>query len=448
MLKIKVHGFEKLNLIDELVNEFLPKTEYEFTVNQDFDVEVNKKLSRITDDVKREIFVILSNITGNSPDWGILTGVRPVKLAGELYNKFNNKNDTVNHLTNRYMLSHEKANLIVDMYLYQMRTCGIPKGNSVSLYIGIPFCPTRCSYCSFASNQVSSDEMDRYLKALFIEIDWVASRLERLGNHPESIYIGGGTPTALNHKQLDDLLEKVSRSFDVNSVKEYAIEAGRPDTIDENNLGIIKKYGVDRISINPQSMKEKTLKLIGRSHTADDIRRAFEQAKMIGFKSINADLIAGLPDEDIDDFMGSLGEVRTLGADNITVHSLAVKRASKLREDSPEYHHERASVTKEMTKAAFESLKLKGYKPYYLYRQKHMAGAGENIGYCTDDKVGIYNIRVMDEHQSVIALGAGGISKKFYSSENRLERIVNVTNYEQYIDRIEEMISRKDRYFI
>lgn len=444
MLKIKINNFDKLNLIAELADEFLEPDLYSFTEDE-ADVEINAAGTGSLDDIKRELYAFLRAYTGKAPEWGILTGVRPVKLAGELTERNNSSAEAAGILKEKYLISENKADMITDMYSYQKKLCGEANPNSAGIYIGIPFCPTRCLYCSFASNQASDDDIARYLEALKKEIAFTGEGMKRSGIIPETLYIGGGTPTSLNAKQLDALISTAKTHMDFSALKEFSVEAGRPDTISVDKLQVLKDHGVDRISINPQSMKMKTLEIIGRSHTPKDIVTAFEMAEKFRFNSINADLIAGLPQEDLSDFTGSLEKVKELGADNITVHSLAVKRASKLIEQDPDFHYKRGSATIRMTDEAYENLISSGFKPYYLYRQKHMAGAGENIGYCLDDKACIYNIRIMDEHQSIIALGAGGISKAYYPSENRLERVPNVTNFMQYIERIDEMLDRKEK---
>ncbi len=388
--------------------------------------------------LKKEMYETFCSITGKKPPWGILTGVRPVKLAGSL------KKPRETFLSD-YCLSKEKADEIIDIYEYQQANLKMADQNSAGIYVGIPFCPTRCLYCSFTSNQPKGDNVERYLKALHKEIVAIGKGMQDTGIFPESIYIGGGTPTTLDEMQLENLLREVREHFDMENVREFTVEAGRPDTITEEKLKVMKDFGVDRISINPQSMKERTLELIGRSHKPEDIRKAFAIAKRIGFKSINADHIAGLPEEELSDFENTLHEVMALGADNITVHTLAVKRASRLVEMDKDYHHRQADTVSEMMNLSKRILKENGYRPYYLYRQKHMSGSLENVGYCKNDRFSVYNIRIMDETQSIIALGAGGMSKVYFPEENRLERVPNVSNYEIYIDRIDEMIERKNK---
>ena len=343
------------------------------------------------------------------------------------------------------MLSREKADLLIDTYRYQQEVCGKPPHNSIGLYIGIPFCPTRCLYCSFTSNQVPESEILRYLEALKKEIEYVGKRMKETGLWSESIYIGGGTPTTLTAEQLDDLLTTVEDNIDLSNTVEFTVEAGRPDTITFEKLQSIKRHGVQRISINPQSMKERTLELIGRSHQPADIIKAFEKSNRVGIPMVNADIIAGLPEEEPEDFADTLKKILELAPENITVHTLAVKRASRLVEVDKDYHYKQGERVKEMLDISREMLSKAGYRPYYLYRQKHMAGSFENVGYCKEETPCIYNIRIMEEHQTILALGAGGISKMYYPEENRLERVPNVSNYEIYISRLDEMLERKEK---
>ncbi|MEL7657384.1 MAG: coproporphyrinogen dehydrogenase HemZ [Bacillota bacterium] len=319
----------------------------------------------------------------------------------------------------------------------------LSSNQSVGLYIGIPFCSTRCVYCSFPSNQGKEDSIQAYLTALHQEISFVAEKTKLKGWYPETIYVGGGTPTTLSAEQLDELLLHVTKEFNLEHLKEFTVEAGRPDTITEEKLKVIKKYDVQRISINPQSMNIPTLEQIGRAHRPEDIVEAFRLARKIGIPMINTDVIAGLPEEDEGDFAHTLDEVLKLEPENITVHTLALKRASKLKEIDSDYHYKQGKRVRAMLDTAKRMLDQSGYEPYYLYRQKQMTGNFENVGYAKGNTAGIYNIRIMEEAQTIIALGAGGISKVYYPEENRLERVANVSNYEIYIDRLDEMLQRK-----
>ena len=384
--------------------------------------------------------------------WGELTGVKPVKLTRELFkgNPYNGrqpheKDEVFRILTEERGLSREKADLIIEIYEYQQQVLKGENYTSCGLYIGIPFCPTRCLYCSFTSNQKPYGEIERYLEALIKEIGYVGKRLKETGMGIETIYIGGGTPTTLDDGQLERLLDAVLHNFGLCKLREFTLEAGRPDTITKEKLSIARTHGVDRISINPQSMKKRTLELIGRSHSPEDILRAFEIADASGIPVVNCDLIAGLPEEDVGDFEKTLETVLGLGPLNITVHTLALKRASRLIEQDTTYHETHSDVVSDMIELSHEILRSEGYLPYYLYRLKRMAGALENTGWCKPGTAGIYNIRIMDEQQSILALGAGGMSKVFFPEENRLERVPNVNNYEVYIERLQEMFDRKEQ---
>ena len=451
MYAFKAYNYQKPELLYELIDQFIMPTQYKlFEDGLDNDKEIidlkSALMGESKDSIKREIFHKLSTSTGLRPEWGILTGIRPVKLCGELIDA-HGLDEARRVLKNEYLIDDSKIDMIVKMYNYQIASFGKAKENSVGMYIGIPFCPTRCLYCSFISSQAENEKLEAYVDTLIEEIKEIGLRLDNSKFHIESLYIGGGTPTTLNENQLNRLLDAINKYLDIHSIKEYTIEAGRPDTINLEKLKIIKAHGCERISINPQSMKPETLVTIGRSHTPLEIEKAFELAHSLDFNSINADLIAGLPGEELSDFDASLEKIIGLGADNITIHSLAVKRASRLKDEDPVFHYKQSSITNSMTAKGFETLCNRGFEPYYLYRQKHMAGAGENIGYCKPEKAGLYNIRIMDEHQSILALGAGAISKRFYPEENRLERIPNVSNVGHYINRLDEMIERKDKMF-
>ena len=485
MYRCSIYGTEKINQYEELIKVFLQPGEYEIsgalevpddlpakdpagdTEKKTFFGVLQQAAAKIAevaeqsvqdmatvcvfdgdkDAVKRQIYRDLKALTGKQPKWGILTGIRPVKMASELVRKTGDPAKARRILLDDYLMSPEKADLVLEIYQYQQEITGRPKDNSLSLYLGIPFCPTRCLYCSFTSNQVKKPEIDRYLEALFHEIEFAGKGVTEDGYEIESIYIGGGTPTTLAEEQLEAFLQKITEQFDLSKVKEFTVEAGRPDTITAGKLEVMKRYGVDRISINPQTMKQETLDLIGRAHTVDDVEKAFALAKKEGPKIINTDLIAGLPGEDFADFKRSLDRIVELGAGNITLHTLAVKRASRLKEMDGEFNYRNEELREEMLSYAMETLRAKGYRPYYLYRQKHTSGNTENIGFCRDDAASVYNIRIMEEAQSILALGAGGISKIWFPAENRLERVANVSNYEIYIERIDEMTERKKNGF-
>jgi len=451
LYKFIIEGIENTNQYEELIKVFLTQEEYALISRDDMQnaqPHIFKEFSfeGDKDKLKREIYRFLEKETGKSPKWGILTGIRPVKLAGEMTDQLG-RDEALKKLDDEYLLHPEKSRLITDILDYQRKLLGKPEEDSLSIYLGIPFCPTRCLYCSFTSNQVKKPEIDRYLEALHKEIEYCGAKMAQRNDAPESIYIGGGTPTTLDELQLEGLLKKISECFDLSKLKEFTVEAGRPDTITPEKLEVMKRHGVDRISINPQSMKQHTLELIGRAHTVDQTLEAFKMAREAGFDCINTDLIAGLPEESLEDFKNSVDSMINLGAENITVHTLAVKRASRLKELDAEFNYRREDLREEMLTYAHIALSKAGYEPYYLYRQKHTSGNTENIGFCKRDLISAYNVRIMEEAQSILALGAGGISKVYYPDENRLERVANVSNYEIYIDRIDEMIQRKENNF-
>lgn len=383
--------------------------------------------------------------------WGRLTGVKPVKYTRELFrgNPYNGRQPHPKDEVRRILieedgLSEEKADLLIEIYEYQQEVLGGDDYTRAGVYIGIPFCPTRCLYCSFTSNQKPYDEVKRYLEALHKEIAWTGQRMRETGLGIETVYMGGGTPTTLEPAELKELFDCMRSEMDLSGIREFTLEAGRPDTIDLDKLNCARDAGVTRISINPQTMKQATLDIIERRHRVEDIYQAFEAARASGIRNINCDLIAGLPEETPEDFMDSLNKVLELGPTDVTVHTLALKRASRLIDQDSEYHLSHADVAAVMIEQGSDVLRREGYRPYYLYRLKRMAGALENTGWCREGCAGVYNIRIMDEQQSIVALGAGGMSKVYFPAENRLERVPNVSNYEVYIDRLDEMLQRKE----
>lgn len=435
----------------EMIRMFLPSSDFEI-IEEDpaliGDSEVENTI-RIPDDIedknkgKQYLYESLSRLTGSRPEWGILTGVRPVKLAGEMIRSGLSIEDTKNRFGQEYYVAPSKADLLIETWKAQQVALGRPIKDSIGLYIGIPFCPSRCLYCSFPSYEATSKRIERYLDTLWKEIAFVSKEVNNSGWVVESVYVGGGTPTTLSASDLSQLLDRIHSSFSLSKMKEFTIEAGRPDTITTEKLKTMRQYGVDRISINPQSMKSETLKTIGRAHQPEDIIRAFDIAREMDFSVINTDLIAGLPGEELEDFIESLDTMISLKPENLTVHTLAVKRASKLAEIDDEYSYHQGKRVGDMLTKGSSIIKTAGYHPYYLYRQKQMTGNHENVGYALPGKESLYNIRIMEENQTIVAMGAGGISKVWYPEDNRLERIPNVSNYEIYIERIDEMIQRK-----
>ncbi len=401
-------------------------------------------------EMKRQVYKVLASVTGRTLPWGALTGIRPTKLAMGLLeqNEVVTDEEIGEFLRENYFVSEEKIALAIDIARREKELLkNIDYKNGYSLYIGIPFCPTTCLYCSFTSYPIGSYEKksDAYVDALLKEIDYAAETFR--DKKLNSVYFGGGTPTTLTEDQLDRLLGAVREKFDFTYNQEFTVEAGRPDSITEEKLKVLQKHGVTRISINPQTMKQETLDLIGRYHTVDEVKSSFALARSLGFDNINMDFIVGLPGESIEDIRNSMEEVSVLNPDSITVHSLAIKRAARLNLMMDQYEEMTMENNQEIMKMCSEYAEKLDMHPYYMYRQKNIAGNMENVGYARDGKAGIYNILIMEEKQTILALGAGAITKCVIHDENRIERVENVKNVDQYIERIDEMIERKKKFF-
>ncbi|MCR5301619.1 MAG: coproporphyrinogen dehydrogenase HemZ [Lachnospiraceae bacterium] len=394
--------------------------------------------------VKKALYGVLSDITGKSLPWGTMTGIRPVKVPMKLIRSGSSDEAIRDHMKSVYLCSDEKISLATKIaHLEKEVTESLPE-NGFSLYVGIPFCPTTCMYCSFTSYPIAAwrDRTDAYLDALRHEMDRISERFA--GRVADSIYIGGGTPTTLSAAQLSRLIGDIRERFDLSELREFTVEAGRPDSITEEKLLAIREGGADRISVNPQTMNDKTLELIGRRHTVKDVYTAMETARNAGFSNINTDLILGLPGEDEEDVRHTFRLIEELAPDSLTVHSLAVKRASAIHEYIAEngIHDD----TGNMMRIATDTAGRLGLVPYYLYRQKNMSGNLENVGFARKDHPGIYNIVIMEEISDIVALGAGTISKRVFP-DGRIERCDNVKDVAMYIDRIDEMIERKEKLF-
>ena len=397
---------------------------------------------------KRFLYQALSELTGKTLPWGNLTGIRPTKIAMELLERGKTDCEIVDFMEKEHFVSEKKAKLSLEIAKREKEILQtLHYENGYSLYIGIPFCPTTCLYCSFTSYPVCVWEkrMDEYLDCLIKEIDYVAEAFRE--QVLDTIYIGGGTPTSLSPERLERLLTKLEETFDVCSLKEFTVEAGRADSITREKLEVIKRHHVTRISVNPQTMKDETLKLIGRQHTVAQVIEAFHMAREVGFDNINMDLILGLPGETPQDVAATIEAVKKLDPDNLTVHSLAVKRASKLHQWIEENGLDTIRNTDETMDIAAAGAQAMGMQPYYLYRQKNMSGNFENTGYAKEGKNGIYNILIMEEKQTIVALGAGSITKRVFP-DGRIERCDNVKDVALYIEKIEEMIARKKKLFV
>jgi oxygen-independent coproporphyrinogen-3 oxidase len=400
-------------------------------------------------EMKRQIYKVMKTLTGVELPWGALTGIRPTKIAMGLLeeNEKITDREIAEYLKSHYMVSDEKIVLSTQIARREKRLLqNIDYQNGYSLYIGIPFCPTTCLYCSFTSYPIGAYEKktDAYVEALKKEISYAAEAFR--DKKLNSVYFGGGTPTTLTPEQLDQLLMAVRQQFDFSYNQEFTVEAGRPDSITEEKLKVLKKHGVTRISINPQTMKQETLDLIGRYHTAEQVRDAFALARKQGFDNINMDFIVGLPGETAEDVKHTMEEALALGPDSITVHSLALKRAARLNIFKDSYQEMSMKNNQEIMEICQDFAERMDMSPYYMYRQKNMAGNMENVGYAREGKEGIYNILIMEEKQTILALGAGAVTKYVMHSQNRIERVENVKNVDQYIDRIDEMIARKKKF--
>ena len=394
--------------------------------------------------LKQVLYKLLSQLTGQTLPWGNLTGIRPTKIAMGLIESGMSNIQTAEYMRNTYFTSKEKTALAITIANRErelLKDIDYEKG--YSLYVGIPFCPSICLYCSFSSSPLQrwKDQVDAYLDALLKELDFISEAMK--DRTLDTIYIGGGTPTTLEPEQLERLLEHINARFPVYQVKEYTVEAGRPDSITREKLQAIRKFPVTRISVNPQTMNQATLELIGRRHTVEDTRHAFALARECGFDNINMDIIVGLPGEQKEDVGHTLEEIKKLDPDSLTVHSLAVKRAARLNMFKEQYEEMEFINNQEIMDMAMKYAYECQMGPYYLYRQKNMCGNLENIGYAKVDKAGIYNILIMEEKQSILAAGAGASTKFVFQNGERIERAENVKDVANYISRIDEMIERK-----
>ena len=422
---IKINGLfdKKHKRIDNLTNFQLGEKRYKFL----------KRFAKLS------LYEALSLALNKSLPWGALTGIRPTKLLGELCHTYGNLDDATKHLIDDFYVRADKAMLAKEILLTQGKH--IKDDKIVDLYVHIPFCPTRCSYCSFISNglDMCNHLLEPYLQALYKDITQTKKFLYDAGYVIKTVYIGGGTPTVLSATQLNDLLTCIGIQG-----CEFTVESGRPDTFSKDKLDVMKKFGVTRICINPQSFNDTTLANIGRNHTSQQILDAYNLALPYGF-DINMDLIAGLDGEDLEVFKYSLNKALSLNPANITVHTLSIKRASKLHQFGGETSS--ATQTDQMLDYATNTLMDAGYKPYYLYRQKNMIGNLENIGFARDGKVNVFNIDSMEEIASIVACGAGAVSKRYYSQTDRIERFGELKNIKEYCARIDEMIAKKIELF-
>ena len=396
--------------------------------------------------LQQSFYLAACQLLPQTPAWGALAGVRPTKLSTKHILEGGTEASAKKLLKDVYFVTPERRELAVDCSVSTVRAAGLLSPSDVSLYVGIPFCPTRCAYCSFVSRTVGkrTELLEPYLEALLRELTATGRLLANSGRQVRTIYIGGGTPTTLSAPQLQRLMDAIGENFDLSRCIEFTVEGGRPDTLDAEKLRVIREHGADRMSINPQSMIDTVLRASGRPHRADDVRRSYAQAVEAGYKAINMDLIAGLPTDTVEGFCRSLDEVAALNPANITVHTLALKKGADLferRENLPS-----AEAVTEMVAYANETLRKLGYKPYYLYRQKYMSGSFENVGWSRDGLDCLYNIYMMEEVHTILSLGGGGMNKVNFP-DGSLQRFHNPKFPEQYIEMIDSVLEQKKELF-
>ncbi len=396
--------------------------------------------------LQQSYYLAATQLLPHVPAWGALAGVRPTKITTKHMLEGGTPKSADKLMKDVYYVTEDRRKLAIDCSTSTVKAAGLLQPNDVSLYVGIPFCPTRCTYCSFVSRTIGkkTELLDPYLSALLKEIEVTGKLLKESGKSLRTLYIGGGTPTTLSTPQVASLLDAIHDSFDLSRCIEFTVEGGRPDTLDAEKLRAIREHGADRMSINPQTMEDSVLRACGRPHKAADVIRAYHEAVDAGFKAINMDLIAGLPADSVDGFRRSLDSVAALNPANITVHTLALKKGADLFEK-----REGLSTAEEVTRMvdyANETLRSLGYKPYYLYRQKYMSGSFENVGWSRDGLDCLYNIYMMEEVHTILSLGGGGMNKVNFP-DGTLKRFHNPKFPEQYIEMLDTVLQQKKELF-
>lgn len=468
MIYIKISDMDFYDDAVVLIKSFYPRTEvmqYQEQAEQTrtaqdivIEPEVPEKDGRSKKELheafKCTLYTKLSAQLNKTLPWGYLTGVRPSKIAYTLLEKGADRGQILEEFTKKHLVSEKKAQLALQVAQTEKSILEkMDYKNGYSLYIGIPFCPTTCLYCSFTSYSLAAyqSKVQPYLEALLKEMKYVSEAMR--GRRLDTVYFGGGTPTTLSAGQLDMLLTELERQFDLSACRELTVEAGRPDSITYEKLCVLKAHHVDRISINPQTMNQQTLDLIGRRHTVEQIEEAFALAGKAGLDNINMDMILGLPGENKEMVQHTLEKIKALAPESLTVHSLAIKRAAALNIWREKYLDLQMDNSDEIVSMAADYAHQMGHQPYYMYRQKNMAGNFENVGYSKPGLECIYNILIMEEKQTIIAMGAGASTKIVFQNETeggqagRIERIENVKDITNYIQRIDEMIERKRKFF-
>lgn len=431
------------------------EADYKFFINKEklkFSYKEYYKEESLGEDIKnslrRFLFLCLKDVTNDVYPWGILIGIRPSKIALKLLKEGNSEEEVIEIFKNKYLAHEEKARLCIDVAKAEDRIVNRDK-NNISIYIGMAFCPTKCLYCSFTSNPINAHKkmVIPYIEALIKEIKAMGEYVREKNLNVETVYFGGGTPTSVSDGEFMMVMDQIYDSFiKERNVKEFTVECGRPDTLTRNKLQTMKDCNVTRISINPQTMNDETLKLIGRTHSSEEIIEKFQMARELGFDDINMDIIIGLPGEGHKEMIRTRDELIKLKPDSITVHGLALKRGSRMYENFILKKGIEVTEQEEIVKMYEESRNLAnilGILPYYMYRQKNMVGNMENLGYAKEGKECIYNIQMIEERQTIIALGAAAVSKVVFLEEDRLERFPNLKDLGEYITRIDEMIEGK-----
>lgn len=391
------------------------------------------------------LFDCFVSVTGYRSPWGILTGVRPAKLIGKLISS-DSEEGAVSYFENELLVSEKKTKLCLKCYKKEERIISESTDDSFSLYISVPFCPSRCTYCSFVSHSVEQAKklIPKYVELLCKELEYTADIVKRVGLSLKTVYIGGGTPTTLSAEQLTTVMDTVKRNFDLSTLSEYTVEAGRPDTVTEEKLVAIKNGGATRISINPQTMNDDVLSAIGRRHTVEETVEAFKLARKCGFNNINTDLIAGLDGDTYESFRNSVDRLIALSPENVTVHSLSMKRSSKLNGLGRFFDVNKGYDAEKMVDYAYEKLSESGIEPYYMYRQSKTIGNLENVGYAKSGFEGKYNVYIMDETHTILACGASAVTKLREPGGPLIERIFNYKYPYEYISQFDTVIQRKD----
>lgn len=465
-IRIKLNDLKYRYDVFQITNIFYPNTEINFVEDSaeihvdlhEMEINISSKGMKSSyninfslaykENVKIAVYKYFVETMKVNHPWGTLIGIRPAKIAGNLMEKGLTDEEIIEYYKEHYLASTEKTELCIEV-AREERSLINKSSNNISIYIGMPFCPTRCAYCSFASNSIKgkTELVEEYLKALSLEINSIKDYIEAKRLTVDNVYFGGGTPTSVTDYDFEGIMKCIYNAFiKGKTIKEFTVEAGRPDSISVNKLLSMKNYKVTRISINPQTMNDKTLKRIGRMHSVEDIIEKYKLARECGFDNINMDIILGLPGESLQDVENTCKIIRELNPESLTVHGMAIKRASRIHEDLLNNKIETGLNLSDIigmydaTRKTSEELDM---HPYYMYRQKNMIGNMENVGYCKKGFENRYNIQIMEEKQTIIALGADAVTKVIFLSENRLERFANLKDVKEYVSRIHEIIEKK-----